>query len=411
MVPPLLRETGFRRFWIGQTASLFGDEITLFAIPITAVLLLHADPAEMGLLTAAGLLPSLVLSVPAGAWVDGWGRRRLVMAVCDAARALLLLSVPLAWLTGTLTLAQLYVVALVVGVFDVFFSVAYQSLFAVLVPKEDYVDGQALLNGSRAAAFVGGNGLAGLLVTVFSAPGALIADALTFVTSAATLRSINPQEPPAAVREPGRFRVGLNYIRHSAVIGRELFGTTIVNLFTFMINAILILYVTRELHVHPGVLGLIVGAAGIGSLISAALTPRMARRIGMGRTFAVGMVLFPAPLILIPLAHGSHATVLLMLFLAEFGSGFGVMMLDIGAGALNATYVPTELRARVAGAFRMINYGIRPVGALLGGWLGTVIGLRPTLFISAVGAVLCFLPLIGSPILRADSEPELVAAR
>jgi MFS family permease len=405
MLSPLLRRRDFRTFWLGQTASLFGDEITLFAIPITAVLLLHAGPAAMGVLTAAGLLPSLLLSLHAGAWVDRSGRRRRAMLICDIARAVLLLSVPLAWALSALHVAQLYTVAIVIGVFDVFFAVAYQSLFASMTPPEDYVAGQALLNGSRAAAFVGGTGIAGLLVTVFSAPGALVVDAATFLFSACTLRAVRTTEAPPSAPDDSDVRTGLRWIRHSLIVRAALAATATVNLFTFMFSAIFVLYATRSLHVHPGVLGTVLAAGGVGSLLGSLVTGRIARRIGTGRTFAIGMVLFPAPLVLVPLADGSRSAVLVMLFLAEFGSGFGVMMLDIGAGALFAETIPGDLRARVAGAYRMINYGIRPVGALLGGGLGSWLGLRPTLWIAVIGATISVLPLIGSPVLARRSAP------
>jgi MFS family permease len=413
MRSPLLRREfrDFRTFWIGQSVSLIGDDITLFAVPIAAVLLLHAHPGDMGLLTAAGLLPSLLLSLPAGAWVDRWGRRRLIMLVCDIIRAVLLLSIPLAYALGELSLVQLYLVAFVIGVFDVFFSVSYQSLFVSLVPEEHYVSGQALLNGSRAGAMVAGNSLAGLLVALITAPGALVVDAGTFVVSAVTLGRIKPAEAPRAAKESGALAVGIRFIMSSSIVRPSLAATTTVNLFTFMINAIFILYATRTLHVPPGELGVILGVAALGSIVGSLVSGRIARAIGTGPMFAVGCVVFPVPLLLFPLAGGPHAAVLGFLLAGEFLSGFGVMMLDIGIGALFASTIPHELRARVSGAFRMINYGIRPVGALLGGALGGWLGLRPALWIAAVGASLCGLWLLGTPVLsREPAAPAPVAS-
>lgn len=407
MLSPLLRREfrDFRTFWIGQSVSLIGDDITLFAIPIAAVLLLNAHPADMGLLTAAGLLPSLLLSLPAGAWVDRWGCRRLIMLVCDIIRAFLLASIPLAYALGQLSLVQLYFVAFTIGIFDVFFAVSYQSLFVSLVPEEHYVSGQALLNGSRAGAMVAGNSLAGLLVALITAPGALLVDAGTFLVSAVTLGRIQPAEAPRAAKESGAFAVGIRFIIKSSIIRPSLAATTTVNLFTFMINAIFILYATRTLHVPPGELGVVLGVAALGSIIGSLVSGRIARAIGTGPTFALGCVVFPVPLLLFPLAGGPHAAVLGCLLAGEFLSGFGVMMLDIGCGALFASNIPHELRARVSGAFRMINYGIRPVGALLGGALGGSLGLRPALWIAGVGASLCGLWLLGTPVLSREPAP------
>jgi MFS family permease len=410
MISPLLRRREFRMFWIGQSVSLLGDQISLFAIPIAAVLLLHAPVAQMGLLTAAGLLPSLLLSLPAGGWVDRLGRGRQLMLACDLGRAAALLGVPVAYLLGGLTMPLLYTVALLVGTLDVLFGVAYQMVFVALVDRDDYVPGQALLNGSRAASFVAGQSLAGLLVALVTAPGALLIDCASFLVSACCLGRIRPDEPPAAPREAGHLRAGLRFIRESATIRACLAATTTVNLFTFAFSAIFVVYAVRELGNSPAVLGLVLGAGAVGGLLGSTAATRLSRRIGTGPVAAAGCVLFPAPLVLVPLAAGPHWLVLGCLFAAEFGSGFGVMLLDIGLGALFATEIPDGLRARTAGAYRMVNYGIRPLGALLGGGLGTVLGLRPTLLVAAIGASTCVLWLVGTPVLRRYPRAHVAGA-
>jgi MFS family permease len=182
----LLRDMTFRRFWIGQTVSLVGDQVSLFAVPLTAVLVLHANATQMGLLTAAGLLPSLLFSLAAGAAVDRHGQRRLVMLATDLGRALLMVTIPLSYLLGRLGLPQLYAVTFAVGTLDVLFFVAYTALFVSVVPRDRYVEGGSLLNGSRALSVIMGQSGAGLLVAAFSAPGAIVLDALTFLFSALT---------------------------------------------------------------------------------------------------------------------------------------------------------------------------------------------------------------------------------
>jgi MFS family permease len=406
-IPAALRERDFRRFWFGETVSLFGDQITLIALPLTGVLALHASAAQMGYLVAAGIAPALVFSLHAGAWLDRRGRRRQTMLVTVVGRAALLVTIPIAYWLDVLTLTQLYVVAFLIGTLSVFFFVAYTTLFVSLVPRERYLEANSLLNGSRAFSYVGGPSVGGLLVQVLSAPGAIIADAVSFLASGFALGSIKPVEPPTEEATHGHVREGLRYLWRSPVIRASLLATATINFFNFVFWALFILYATRTLGVRPGVLGLVLGAGAIGGLIGSILTGRISRRLGVGPAFVISCFLFPAPLLLVPLAHGSHWIVLPMLFAAEFLSGFGVMILDILGGSIKTALIPDRLRARVAGAYMVVNYGVRPLGALLGGALGTWIGLRPTLWIGAAAAIAGVLWLLPSPLMRMRELPEV----
>ena len=406
-LPPLLGEREFRRFWTGQTISLFGDQISLIALPLVGVLALHATAAQMGYLLTAELLPNLLFSLHAGAWIDRRGRRRRMMIAADLGRAGLLASIPLAYALDALTLTQMYVVGFLIGTLSVLFFVSYSTLFVALVPRERYVEANSLLNGSRALSFVGGPSLGGILVQVLSAPGALVADALSFLASAFSLGRIAPVEPPTEQAERGHLAAGARYMLGSPMIRASLLATATINFFNFVFWALFILYATRTLHVGPGVLGLVLGAASIGGVIGSLLTGRLSRRIGIGPAFVLGCVLFPVPLVLVPLAAGPHWMVLGCLFLAEFFSGLGVMILDIAGGSIKAALVPDRLRARVTGAYMVVNYGVRPLGALVGGALGTWIGLRPTLWIASVGAITGVLWLLPSPIVRLRELPEV----
>ena len=405
-VPVVLQEQEFRRFWLGETVSLFGDQITLIALPLVAVLELHASAAQMGYLGAAELIPNLLFSLHAGAWVDRRGRRRQTMIFTALGRATLLTTIPLAWAFGALSLAQLYVVGFLVGTLSVLFFVSYSTLFVSLVPRERYLEANSLLNGSRALSFVGGPSVGGLLVQAFSAPGALLADTASFLFSAVCLRSISPTEPPTEKAERGHLKAGMRYLWRSPIIRASLLATATINFFNFIFWALFILYATRTLGVRPGALGLVLGAASVGGVIGSLVTGKISRRIGVGPAFALGCVLFPVPLVLVPLAGGPYWTVLAFLFAAEFGSGFGVMILDIASGTIKAALVPDRLRARVSGAYMVVNYGVRPVGAIVGGALGTWIGLRTTLWIASVGAVAGALWLLPSPVLRLRELPE-----
>ena len=407
LVPPLLRENQtFRRFFAAHSISLVGDQVALIALPLTAVLVLDASAAEMGLLTAAGLFPYLLFSLHAGAWVDRRGERRQKMIAADVGRALIVASVPVAYALDVLTIEQLFVTEFLVGSLAVVFSVSNPTLFISVVPREGYVEGQSLLNGTRAFSFVAGPTIGGLLVQAVTAPVALVLDACSYVFSAFFLRSISPEEPATEEAERGHVVAGLRFIARSPVMRSSLAATATVNFFNFVFWALFVLYVTRELDVPAGTLGLILGAGAVGGVIGSLVTGRISRRIGLGPAYVVGCVLFPLPLLLVPLASGPRSVVVLMLFLAEFWSGVGVMMLDISAGAIFAALIPDRLRSRVSGAYSFVNYGVRPLGSLAGGVLGSTIGLQPTLWIGAIGALAGVLWLLPSPIPRLRDLPQ-----
>jgi MFS family permease len=405
--PSLLRENrDFRRYWTGQTISLFGDQITELAVPLAGVLVLHASPAQMGYLTAAGLAPNLLFALHAGAWVDRRGRRRQVMIAADLARAALLVTVPLFYAFGALSLIELYVVVFLAGTCTTVFHVSSSSLFIGLVPRQQYLQGTSLLYGSRAFSFVGGPGASGVLVQLLSAPTALLADACSFLVSAFFLGRISPVEPPTDEGETGHVVAGARYIRRSATVRSCLAATATINFFGYAFLALFVLYATRYLHVRAAVLGAVLGAGAVGGLIGAALTSRLGRRIGVGPAFLLGCVLFPAPILLVPLAGGPHPLVLAMLFAAEFGSGLGVMILDISIGAIFAALIPPQLRSRVSGAYLVVNNGVRPLGSLFGGAVGATAGVRPALWVAGLGGILGFLWLLPSPIPKLKELPE-----
>jgi MFS family permease len=377
---------------------MLGDQVSLIALPLTAVLALHASPAQMGALLTVALVPNLLFALHAGVWVDRRGRRRQVMLATDIGRGVLIATVPVAYAFGHLTWAQLYVVAFLSGTLSVFFFVAYGAFFQVVVPREDYVAANSLIHGSRAFSFLAGTSLGGVLVQFLRGPYALALDAISFIWSAFFLGRIDAEEPPGAPHESGGLLSGVSWIWRNATVRAGLFGVATLNLFNFMFFALFLLYATRELGVRPATLGIVLGAASVGTLAGSFVTARISRRIGVGRTFIIGCFLFPAPLILVPAAGGPHWFVLALLFVSELLSGVGLMLLDIMAGTIMAGTVPTAFRSRVSGAFMVVNYGVRPLGTTLGGILGTVIGVRSTLWIATIGALLGLAFLIPSPI-------------
>ena len=397
-VPALLRETVFRRYWSAQTISMFGDQVSGIAVPLVAVLVLHASAADMGYLTALIWLPSLLFGLHAGAWVDRRGHRRATMIAADLGRFALLASIPAAYALHVLTLGQLFVVALAVGALSVFFTVSDSALFVAVVPADRYIEGNSLVYASRALSFVGGPSLGGLLVQVLSAPAAVAADALSFLGSALFLRRIRPAEPPAIGGGKGALMAGVRFIARSPIMRASLAAVAIINLFNLMFSALFLLFAVRQLHISAGLIGVVLGAAAVGGVLGAALTKRIAGRIGIGWAYTLGCALFTAPVVLVPLAGGPKPLILAMLFTADFVSGFGVMVLDISVGSIFAAVIPDDVRSRVSGAFQAVNYGTRPVGALLGGALGTLIGIRPALWVAAFGGIVGFLVLLPSPV-------------
>jgi MFS family permease len=411
-VPPLLRETQFRRFWLGQTISVFGDQVTLLALPIVAVLILHADPAQMGLLTAVGLLPHLLFSLPAGVWLDRVQNRRRLMIVCDIGRAFAIASIPAAFLFNLLGLELLFVIAFVVGSLSVVFDISWNTLFVSVARRDQYVEATALLNTSRSLASVVGPAISGVLIQLFRAPLALLADAASFLGSVFFLRRITAPEPPIE-HEPGTIRQqlasGLEFIFRDPIMRPTILAAATLNLFNYCFQGLFILYATGPayLGVEPGVLGLALGLGAVGGVIGALTATRIGRILGIGRAYVLGLIVFPVSVILIPLAGGmAQPVILAFLFLSEFGQGIGVMILDINAGAMIQARTPDRLRGRAGGAFRFINMGIRPIGATIGGLLGGLLGVRETLFIVIVAQLAGVLWLYRSPILRLRGMPE-----
>jgi MFS family permease len=408
--PGLLADRRFRRFWTGQTVSVFGDQITLLALPLAAVVTLGAGATEMGLLTAAGYAPHLLLSLVAGAWIDRRARRRALMVAADLGRTLVLLSIPVAYALDALTIGHLYAAAFLVGALTVVFDQSSTSLLVLLVTRERMVDAYGRLSTSQAAAQVGGPNLAGLLVSALTAPLALVVDAASFLVSAVSLLAVRVAEPApqrsAGERVGRRIVEGARFVLGQPMLRASLGCTSTMNFFNLMLNAILVLYMSRAVGLPPAAIGLVLGVGAAGGLLGAVLAPRVARAIGFGRTILAGAALFTVPALLVPLApRGAVTPAVVVLTAAELLSTLGVMLFDINNNSLTALLVPYRLRARASGTIRFFAYGIRPLGALAGGALGSALGLRPTLWVAAVGGLLSVLWLWRSPIPRLAEPP------
>ncbi|WP_108990796.1 MFS transporter [Streptomyces coelicoflavus] len=408
----LLRERGFRLYWSAESISLVGDEINILAIPLAAVLLLDAGAAEMGWLTAAALLPSLLLSIPGGAWADRQSNRRMAMIVADLGRFAAVASVPLAYACGTLTLTltHLFVTEFVVGALTVLFRVCKHHVYASVVPSERYVDGNALLSGSSSMASVAGPSTGGALVQALSAPCALLVDALTYLVSAACLGRIRAREAPPAPRGEGGLAAGLRWVTANRTPGLLLAGVSMLSLCNTFLMTLFVLYGTTELGLTAGALGAVFATAGLGGLAGAYAAPRVVRRIGLGPTVVTGFLWFSLPLLLVPLAKGPTPLVMTALVAAQFGAGCGVTVLNISTNSYLIAVIPPTLRSRVMGVVQTANFGVRPIGAILAGTLGTALGLHLTIWIGTVSAVLSVLWVLASGVRRVRELPENAAA-
>jgi MFS family permease len=406
----LLHQHNFRNFWFGQTISVFGDQITLLALPIVAVLILGADPAQMGLLTAVGLLPHLLFSLPAGVWLDRVRRRRRLMIASDLIRAATLAVVPLAFVLDALSIELLFVLAFIIGTVAVVFDLAWLTMVSAVARREQLIEANSLLNASRSVSAVGGPAIGGVLIEVLTAPIALVADAVSYVASAFFLTRVRVEDQPIE-HEPGTIReqlaTGLSFLVHDPIMRPAVFSVATVNLFNYGFQGLFILFATRHLGLDPGLLGIALGAGAIGAVVGAVVAAPLGRRIGIGPGYIAGLVLFPAAAIAIPLAQGlPFASIVAILVVAEFVGGLGVMILDINGGSLLLARMPARIRGRAGGAFRFVNMGIRPIGAALGGILGSIIGVRETLLIVTVAQLLGLLWLVGSPIPGLRDIPE-----
>jgi MFS family permease len=405
----LWRHPEFLKLWAGQTVSVVGDQVTMLALPLAAVLVLDASATEMGLLAAAGWLPHLIFALGAGLWVDRRRRKRWVMIATDLGRAALLLSIPLAYWLDALTVEHLIAAAFAVGALTVVFDIAWGVLFMGVVPREDVVEANGKLMTSRSLSFVVGPPGAGGLVQALGAPVAIVLDAVSFVVSALFVSRVRVDEPPVPAPDGERVRTrlasGFRFLFGHPILRPTLLCFATINLFNLGLWAIVVLYFADELGLSAATIGLLLGAAAVGGVIGALTAPAVGRRIGMGPAVTLGAVLFTVPLLLFPLADGPRPLLLGMLFAGEFLSGVGVMLLDIQGNSLTLLLTPEAMRARQLATFKFVNYGVRPIGALAGGLLGEAIGLREALLVTAIGGSLGVLWLLPSPTPRLREVP------
>jgi MFS family permease len=404
----LFRRRDFRLLWAGETVSELGSQVSLLAIPLVAVGTLHATTFEIGALTAASTAAFLLVGLPAGVWVDRLRRRR-VMIAADAGRFVALGSIPVTYAFGALGLVQLYLVTLLSGVLTVFFDVAYQSYLPSLVGREHLVEGNAKLTGSAQVAQVAGPSLAGGLVQAIGGSYAVAVDAGSFLFSAVAVGGIRTPEPRPTVPPGGHRRLrhdmgdGLRFVFTHPLLRAIAATTATSNLFGGIMTAVAIVFLVRAVHAAPGLIGLIFASGSVGGLLAALVASPVARRIGGARATLVG-IFASAGAVLIPLT--TRGAGLLFFAAGFFAMSFGSVLYNVNQVSFRQRLCPDEMLGRMNATMRFVVWGVLPIGGLAGGALGTAIGLRPTLWLAAIGQALAGVWLLASPMGRMRDFPD-----
>jgi MFS family permease len=375
--------------WSGQSVSEVGSSVTVLALPLTAVVVLRATTFQVGLLTSASTLAFALIALPAGALVDRWAKRRL-MIWCDVARLVIIGSVPLAAVLGGLTLGQLYAVAVTAGVATVFFDVAYQSYLPVVVDRDHLVEGNGKLGATQAFAQVTGPGLGGALTGLIGAARALTVDALSYAVSVASLLAINVQEEPPLAQDAPRptlradIAEGLSFVLRHPVLRKIVACTGTANLFGSMGTALEIVFLIRVLHIRPAHTGLLIAVASLGGVAGGLLAGRLGRRIGTARIIWYSLLVLSFPELLIPLAAPGWRVAAFPAGMAFYA--FGGVVYNVAQVSYRQSICPPRLLGRMNAAVRWVVWGTIPLGGVIGGALGTLAGVRATLWIAYSGS-------------------------
>lgn len=397
----------FLKLWGAQTISQIGSQVTLIALPLTAILVLDASAFQVATLGAMETLPFLLFALPAGVWVDRLPRRRL-MVVADVARAAALLSIPITYALDALALPQLFAVGFATGVATVFFDLSYLSYFPSLVGRAQIAGGNARLEASRSVSSIVGPGIGGGLVGLVGAPTAILADAVSFGVSGALLGLIRRREErvdaPSRSHVWSELREGLRYVFGQPYLRILTAATSASNLFSSMLFALFMVYAVRELEFSAGVIGVVVMLVNVGGLVGILVSGRVVRFFGLGRTIAWAAILGNLSFLTIPLAPKEHA---LPVFAAGalVGPALGALF-NLNQLSLRQAITPERLMGRMNAVVRFMYWGSMPAGAAAGGALSTVIGVRETLFVGAIGGAAALVPLALSPLRHLRTMPE-----
>lgn len=408
----LWRNPDFMKFWVGQTISVIGSGITGLALPIIAAMTLNATPEQMGVLTALGQIAYLLISLPAGAWIDRT-RRRPVMILSDIGRALCLIAIPLISVANLMRIEVLYVIAFIQSILTVLFELAYVAYLPVLASREHIIEANSKLETSRSGAQIAGPAIAGSLIELIGAPLAIIVDGFSFLLSAIALMLVRTQEPEPENTGEKRSMLsdiaeGIRIVSGHPLLRILTIGAALFNFFATIGNPILFLFLIDDLHLEPSSIGLIFTIAGPGTLLGALMARRISERFGLGPAIAGSGLIGALGWLLLPLAQPPAVLSIAMIALGEAILGASIMVFNINVLSLRQSITPDRLLGRVAATQRTLVLGIMPIASILGGFLGGAIGLRPTLFISVIGSMLPGILILITPVIRLKTPEQAV---
>jgi MFS family permease len=405
----LWRDGNFLTMWGGQTFSQFGAQITELAIPVLAVLVLNATAFEVGLLNAANVAAFLVVGLPAGAWIDRM-RKRHVMIWADAVRAVALATVPLLWLTGTLQIWQLIVVALIMGVATVFFDVSYQSIIPSLVRPRQIAEANGKLQSTYELANIAGPGIGGWLIGILAAPLAIFITVFTYLASLVALLFTRdhevrraPEDHQPILKEIGE---GLRWVFGNRLLRRIVATTGFSNLFSTITYTLMPIYLLRVLELTPAQMGVIFSLGAVGGLVGAIVTPRIVKRFGEARTVPISAIGFSLAPVLLPVATLVPQIAFPFLVVQFFIMSFTVLLYNVTQVTFRQRITPPRLLGRMNASIRFCVWGVMPIGALVAGALGTWIGVVPTLWLAAGLELLAGLFVIIGPFWSMRDLPD-----
>ncbi|MER6381348.1 MFS transporter [Streptomyces sp. NPDC001250] len=415
--PSIFRQGNFLLLWSSQSISLFGTQLTYVALPLTAVVILHATPLESGILGALTTLPFLLFGLGVGALLDR-RTRRPVLITADVVRAVALAWIPIAYGLNVLSIPQLFAVAFVVGTMSVLFDLAYQSYLPTMIGRARLMEANAKMQVSESMAEVVGPGAAGALIGLLSAPLVIAADAVSFVLSSVAVLNLPPDKSPAGYQEEGEaapslwtsIREGIDVVRRHPILRWCTAAAVLANLFESILLSVFFLFLVREVGLGSTEIGLIVAVGGAGAVVGALLVERLTRLLGAGPMLVAAMALPGIGYLILGAVHGTSVWTVGVAATANFIALFGLPIFNVTVISFRQVVTPDRLLGRVNATVRTFAWSALSLGSLVGGALGTTLGLRETVLVSACGGFLASLLLLFSPLRSVRQLNEAEAA-
>ncbi|MFC5775871.1 MFS transporter [Ectobacillus antri] len=407
----MIKFSDFSKLWVGETISMLGSQISTLAIPLTAVVFLNASPKEMGIMQAMATLPFFLFSLFIGVLVDN-RKRRPILIMSNIASLVLLASVPLLYWLDTLTISILVIVQFFIASMAVIFELTYLSYLPTLIDKDKITECNSKLEGSRAVAQIAGPSAGGLLVQIFSAPFAIIIDSLSYLFSVIFLMQIDKKEE--APQKPNKVKVfrqigeGIITLVRNPILRSLSVSTALLNFFGSAFSSLYVIYVIKNLSINSSSLGIIVGIGSIGALVGATIATKLNKIIGIGNTIILASLISGLGVILVPAITTTNFLILVsILVLSQICIGLGGTVYFISQVSLRQAVTPNHLMGRVNASNRFISRGLMPVGALLGGIIGEVVGVKYTLILISIGAFSPAIWTLFTPVKKLKDISEL----